>query len=61
MNALELLKQDHEEVKELFEQAEGTEAVKNKGIFLTKSRKHWRLMRELKKVSFIRPWKSTHT
>ena len=28
MNALELLKQDHEEVKELFEQAEGTEESK---------------------------------
>jgi hemerythrin superfamily protein len=28
MNALELLKQDHEEVKELFEQAEGTEDSK---------------------------------
>ena len=28
MNALELLKQDHEEVKELFEQAEGTDDSK---------------------------------
>ena len=28
MNALELLKQDHEEVKELFEQAEATDDSK---------------------------------
>ena len=30
MNALELLKQDHEKVKELFEQAEGTEDQKER-------------------------------
>ena len=30
MNALKLLKQDHEEVKELFEQAEGTDDTKRR-------------------------------
>jgi hemerythrin superfamily protein len=33
MNALELLKQDHETVKELFEQAEGTEGKEQQNIF----------------------------
>ena len=59
MDALELLHEDHEKVKELFEEAEGTENQKEKKRIFEEINSNWRLMRESKRLFSIRPCKST--
>jgi hypothetical protein len=61
MEALELLKQDHQKVKELFEQAEDSEAGTEQKRILGRSKRSWRPMPGLKNLFFTLRCKSTRS
>jgi hypothetical protein len=55
MNALELLKTDHQKVKDLFKKAEGANAARQKQLFRANQRKSWKPIRISRRWFFIQP------
>ena len=59
MDALELLKEDHQKVKELFEEAEGTEDQTAKQQIFERLERNWKPTPRSKKLFFTQLWRIT--